>query len=180
MSNKITILFGCLLMLASCDSTLEDTYSSQAENISKCVEAQQEAHPEYTATYDKGVVRLTVFEGQGEELDGKGSVSVYYAGYLFSGNMPGNSSKPFATNISDLAAQAGFDMTDESAYEPVRLNLEKDGLLEGLKIGLKGVKAGEDCYIFFCGDKAYGKKQTGTIPANSALVYHVQVVGLGD
>ena len=53
-------------------------------------------------------------------------------------------------------------------------------MVTGLRNGLVGVKGGEECYILFSGKYGFGNKQSGTIPANSALVYHVWVESLSN
>ena len=63
---------------------------------------------------------------------------------------------------------------------PVMLNLGEDELVEGLRNGLRGVRGGEECYILFSGKYGFGKKAFGTIPANSALAYHVWVESVSN
>ena len=55
-----------------------------------------------------------------------------------------------------------------------------DELVDGLKRGLEGVKAGEECLILIPGKYGFGKRKIGTIPANSALAYYVWVLSLDE
>ena len=55
------------------------------------------------------------------------------------------------------------------------MKLSESGFVKGLKYGLEGVKAGQECYILFSGKYGFGKRELGTIPANSALVYRIWV-----
>ena len=89
-----------------------------------------------------------------------------------------NSSTIFATNYQQFADAYGWNITDDSAFGAVKVNLAKDQLLEGLRKGLAGVREGEECYILFSGKYAFGKKATGTIPANAPLAYHILVTGV--
>ena len=55
-----------------------------------------------------------------------------------------------------------------------------DRLLDGLQRGLEGVRGQDECYILFSGKYAYGSRVQGTIPARSALVYHVWVNSISN
>ena len=51
-------------------------------------------------------------------------------------------------------------------------------MLEGLRDGLVGVRAGEECEILFTAKYGYGNKTFGIIPVNSALLYKISVVAV--
>ena len=53
-------------------------------------------------------------------------------------------------------------------------------MLEGLRDGLVGVRAGEECEILFTAKYGYGNKTFGIIPVNSALLYKIWVVGVSN
>ena len=59
-------------------------------------------------------------------------------------------------------------------------SMELEELLEGLRKGLEGVRAGEECEIMFSGKYGYGNKTFGIIPATSALLYKIWVVGVSN
>ena len=50
-----------------------------------------------------------------------------------------------------------------------------DTMVKGLRNGLVGVRAGEECEIIFSGKYGFGRKAFGIIPANSALLYKIWV-----
>ena len=79
-----------------------------------------------------------------------------------------------------LAEAAKWELSWEDYFEPVVEDLSDGKLVSGLKKGIKGVKAGEVCYILFSGKYGYGDKQYGTIPAKSALAYYVEVVEVNN
>ena len=175
MKHKIPTLACILLALVACGkSSLETTFAKQSDNIDKYVTGQLDSHPEYRVVYNEGAVRLVVSEGEGAELAKGGSVTFYYAGYNFS-NSSISAGTMFATNDPDIAAQAKWNLSDSTAFRPVTVILGKDKLVHGLELGLDGVRSGEDCYIFFTGKHGFGKRQTGTIPANAAICYSVRV-----
>ena len=124
-----------------------------------------------------GANRLVTKEGEGEELQRNGFVSFYYAGYKFTGNF--SASNLFVTNHQATAEQSGWNLTDAD-YQIYEINLADAKLVQGLKDGLLGVKAGEECEILFSGKYGFGDEKFGIIPANSALLYKIWVVGVAN
>lgn len=124
-----------------------------------------------------GANRLVTKEGEGEELQRNGFVSFYYAGYKFTGSF--SSGNLFVTNHQATAEQSGWNLTDAD-YQIYEINLADAKLVQGLKDGLLGVKAGEECEILFSGKYGFGDEKFGIIPANSALLYKIWVVGVAN
>lgn len=127
--------------------------------------------------YNNGSTRLVWDEGTGPMLEPDGSVSFYYAGYTFSGSI--SKQNLFVTNHQATAEASGFALTDPD-YELYEVNLGETELIEGLRNGLEGVRAGERCDILFSGKHAFGNTTFGTIPANSALAFQIWVVGVSN
>ena len=127
--------------------------------------------------YNNGSTRLVWDEGTGPMLEPDGSVSFYYAGYTFSGSI--SKQNMFVTNHQATAEASGFALTDPD-YELYEVNLGETELIEGLRNGLEGVRAGERCDILFSGKYAFGNTTFGTIPANSALAFQIWVVGVSN
>jgi FKBP-type peptidyl-prolyl cis-trans isomerase len=125
--------------------------------------------------YNKGSVRLIKTEGSGPALEEGGSVSFYFAGYVFTSNP----SSLFATNHQETAAGAGFNLTDDE-YQIFEADMRSTKLLEGVRNGLVGVRSGEECEIAFSGKYGFGDEVFGTIPVNSALLYKIWVVGVSN
>jgi len=172
---KARMIMALCLLLGICactKSSIESTYNTQEVNIDSYVEKYLSSSPDTRVVYNESVVRMVLTEGEGAELDKEGSATVYYAGYIFN-NGTMNASTLFATNDSDVAATSNWTISDESVFAPVELSLKGD-LVEGLKLGLRGARKGEDCLILFSGKYGFGR-QVGTIPANAALAYRVQV-----
>ena len=160
-------------LVASCAKEgIALTYLNQDEQIEKYVTEQLDKIPGSRAVFENDTARLVVREGSGEELRDGGAVSFYYAGYLFTNGI----SELFATNNEDVATAAGWSgLSGEDRYSLRVAELSEGKLLEGLRRGLVGVRPGEECYIFFNGKLGYGRKIQGTIPAGSALAYHIWV-----
>lgn len=167
-------------MLCGCGkSTLETTYTSQAEKIQTYIDKQLSSNPEYRVAYNKGVARLVVKEGEGPELEPKGIVAFRYAGYNFTNSLI-SSSTLFATNDEETAKSNRWEVSDESLYDIAVIELGKDDIVEGLRLGLAGVRAGEECYVMFSGKYGFGKRQSGTIPANAAIAYHLNILEINN
>lgn len=173
---KGTIRIFALMILAfagmSCmKSKLEVTYNKQESQIDKYLSSKTDMRIERNG----GANRLVTVEGEGEALSGNGFVSFYYAGYTFSGSF--NAANMFVTNHQASAEQAGWDLTDAD-YAIHETNMADAKLIQGLKDGLIGVRAGEECEILFSGKFGFGNESFGIIPANSALLYKIWVVGV--
>ena len=201
MKIRIFALLPICLAAGSCiKEKLETTYNKQETQIdtylSKNLTAKRDStrmdiDPEtgdttYTKVswtdtlnvyYNKGAVRLVTKEGEGERLGSKGAVSFYYAGYVFTGSV--SNSGLFATNHQATAESSNFNLTDPD-YELFETTLDKSDLIEGLRNGLEGVRAGEECQILFSGKYGFGNDTFGIIPANSALLYKIWVVGVSN
>jgi hypothetical protein len=102
-----------------------------------------------------------------------GQVTLEYASYILTGATI-SASNLIETNIKEVATAANWKLSDSTIFQPVTLTLDKT-LVEGLRMGLHGVQPGDEAYILFTGEFAFGNKENGTIPAKSALVYHVLI-----
>ncbi|MBQ9888820.1 MAG: FKBP-type peptidyl-prolyl cis-trans isomerase [Bacteroidales bacterium] len=183
MKRALTYAYICLLaavvLLVSCEKDTDTIFANQEKAIDSYVTSFLNANPDTKVIYKNKVVRLVVQEGTGlDSLSSKGKLTVNYAGYAFSGGISKNSL--FATNHEATAQDAGWSLSGEGLYEPVQIDMGSDELVDGLKRGLEGVKAGEECLILIPGKYGFGKRKIGTIPANSALAYYVWVLSLDE
>ncbi len=183
--NRISIaaiLAAALTMSVSCmKSQLETTYNKQEDQIDQYITKNMVVTGSEGGTDTLRVVRnggsnrLVLKEGEGEELASDGYVSFYYAGYTFSGNV--SASNMFATNRLASAEEAGWNIEDND-FELYEVNFKESGFIEGLRKGLEGVRAGEECEIMFSAKYGFGNKTLGMIPANTAVLYRIWVVGV--
>ena len=186
--KKSTRILASVLFLAAlvpaCSKQSELIYDKQATIIASFVDAQLKADETATVTYKDGVVRVVLhdtLDRQGllaDTLRAGGAVSFYYAGYTLSGTTV-SSGNLFATNHQATADAAGWKLADTTAFDVVTLTLD-DHLLDGLQRGLEGVRNRDECFILFSGKHGYGSHAQGTIPARSALVYHVWVSSISN
>ena len=183
-STRILTAFLLAGLVLGCSKQAQTTYDKQETTISGFVEARVKADSTATVTYKNGTVRLTLHDTLGRDglradsLASGGTVSFYYAGYVLSGNNVSND-KMFATNHKKTADAAGWKVSDTTAFKIETLTLD-DSLLPGLYNGLEGVRNQDECYILFSGKYAYGSHVQGTIPARSALVYHIWVNSISN
>lgn len=172
---KIFAALLALTLMSSCmKSKLEQTYNNQESRIDSYIAGKGD---QYRSVRIGGANRLVLKEGEGEDLKNGGFVSFYYAGYTFSGSF--SSSNLFVTNHQATAEQSGWHLTDPD-YNIYEINLEDARLIPGLKDGLLGVRAGEECEILFSGKYGFGNEVFGIIPANSAQLWKIWVVGIAN
>ena len=178
MMKTFNIIVTTLILataLSSCMGTkLEETYNRQEQKIDSYINSKGEG---YRSVRNGGANRLVTKEGEGEELERNGFVSFYYAGYTFNGSF--SSSGLFVTNHQQTAESAKWNLTDAD-YQIYEINLGDARLTQGLKDGLLGVKAGEECEILFSGKYGFGNETFGMIPANSAQLWKIWVVGVAN
>ena len=180
----ISFLLLALLVPACNKAAVQLAYDKQETNISKFVESQLKKDTTATVTYKDGTVRIVLHDTLRREgiladtLQTGGTVSFYYAGYTLTGASVSNSNL-FATNHKKTADAAGWKLSDTTAFNIMTLTLD-DRLLDGLQRGLEGVRGQDECYILFSGKYAFGSRIQGTIPARSALVYHVWVNSISN
>ena len=194
-----SIFFTLALCLAagSCvKEKLETTYKKQESQIDSYLSKSNTAKRDSTIVYEDGTTkdttwtenleivynkvaaRLITKKGTGPQLSEDGAVSFYYAGYVFKGSAPSPATL-FATNHQTTAETSRFEVTDAD-YSLLEVNMAEAELLEGLRNGLVGVRSGEECEILFTAKYGYGNRTFGIIPANSALLYRIWVVGVSN
>ena len=180
--KTILLLCICLASVSCIKEKREATYNSQESKIddyiSKNMYVTDKEDKTKTDTlrvvYNGGTSRLVTTEGIGEELKSDGTVSFYYAGYVFTG-----SKSLFTTNHQQTANGSKWELTD-AEYKICTINLQDSDIIEGLRHGLTGVRSGEICQILFSGKYAYGKRPLGIVPANSALLFEIWVEGVSN
>ena len=182
MKNKIYwYILGCLAMVSCVKEQLEVTYNKQEDQIdqyitrSMIVKNADGTTDTLRVVRNEGANRLVKIEGSGEELRENGHVGFYYAGYIFNGGS--NASGMFVTNHQATAEQGGWNLTDPD-YALMEINISEAELLDGIRKGLMGVRAGEECEILFSGKYGFGDNTFGMIPAKSALLYKIWVVSV--
>ena len=178
MKNVRYIAAACAALLiagTSCSKkALETVYSSQEKNIEALVKSLSGTDGTAKVEQLDGVTRITVVQGDGAALEGKGKATFLYAGHFINSSTL-SVSNLFVTNSKAYADKLKWSVSDTAAFQPLTVDLRQDDLLEGLRKGLPGVRAGDECYLLFTGRYGFGKGRMGTVPVHSALAYHLWV-----
>lgn len=177
MKNRLILMLFLAVLLSACvKEKLETIYSRQETQIDAYLTKNSVVGEDtLDIVYNNGSARLIKTEGHGEELTENGVILFYYAGYVFTSSP----SILFDTNHAETATKERFDVTDPD-FELLEIDMKDSRLLEGVRNGLMGVKAGEECEILFNGKYGFGNEVFGIIPANSALLFKIWVVGVSN
>lgn len=160
-------VFAVSLGVFSCQKEdLKSTIANQDKEIERFVNSL--AGMDYRIERYEGIVRAVVEEGSGEEAQDGDSLHLIYSGYIFSGG-PGTL---FATNDTTMVDNTTFFPASPA---PERICLGRTPLIEGLAKGLKGVKKGEHCYIFFSAKYGFYNTIVYSVPKLSPLFYDIAV-----
>ena len=180
MNRLLTALAAAAALWGCTSQNIETSFANQESRIDAYINnltlqikdqdgnVIEERKPE--VVHHKGSNRVIINDGEGEALSAGGSVTFFYAGYVFTSSP----SSLFATHHKETAESSGWTITDPD-YNAVTLDLNDKNITEGLRNGLAGTRAGEECMIIFSGKYGLGKKRLGAVPANSALCYHIWV-----
>ena len=192
----LVLILACISVESCIKEQLETKYKKQETQIDSYLSKNNTARRDSTILnedgttrdttwtdtldiiYNNGSARLVKLKGQGPKLKADGAVSFYYAGYMFNGSTV-NASNLFATNHQATAESSNFTLTDPD-YSLFEVNMAETDMLEGLRNGLIGVQAGEECEIVFSAKYGYGNETFGIIPVNSALLYKIWVIGVSN
>jgi peptidylprolyl isomerase len=106
----------------------------------------------------KSLVSQTLIKGKGEKVKATSAVAVQYTGELVNGTV--------------------FD-SSWSRGEPIAASLA-GGVIEGWTKGLTGQTVGSQVLLVIPPSLGYGSTAQGSIPANSTLVFVVDILGAGN
>lgn len=102
----------------------------------------------------------TTLSGSGTAAANGSTVDVYYSGYLLDGSP---------------TTKYNFDSRTVGST-PFQVTIGAGKVIKGWDLGLVGMQAGEHRILFIPANLAYGSTATGSIPANSTLIFEVQMV----
>ncbi len=89
------------------------------------------------------------------------SVKVHYTGWLYTTKVPGNKGAQFDTSVGKT---------------PFQFTLGANGVIAGFDQGVNGMKVGGKRTIVIPANLAYGSQSKPGIPANSGLVFDVELI----
>jgi FKBP-type peptidyl-prolyl cis-trans isomerase len=164
------ILFTCILgftmlLISACGESAESSNNDNMENPGISTESTNTAanfvpYPIDTAaivTLPSGLKYYMVQQGDGNQVKQGDKVLVHYHGMLTDGTV--------------------FDSSFER-NQPSELSL--DQVIEGWREGIPLCKVGARIVLIIPAELGYGSSATGNIPANSTLVFNVEVLGINS
>ena len=104
-----------------------------------------------------GLKVAVVKEGNGSSAANGKRIQVRYTGWLTDGSK--------------------FDSSTDRG-RPFEVTLGTGRVIKGWEEGLKGIKPGERRQLIIPPDLGYGKRQVGTIPPGSTLIFHIEAVAV--
>lgn len=116
--------------------------------------AKNRTRPEVKVTAE-GVQYEILQEGDGAQATVDSEVEVHYKGTLIDGTQ----------------FDSSYDRNES-------LTLQLDRVIEGWKIGIPLMKVGSKYKFYIPYNLAYGERATGSIPAYSALIFEVELLGI--
>ena len=126
-------------------------------------------------TLPSGLKILSLVDSKGTKPSMGSKVLVKYAGFLEEGTL-------FDTNYEEVALSRNkFDQRrkDGKGYEPLPMDYSTDSpLVAGFREGLLSMKIGDKIRVFIPSHLGYGAQGSGPIPANSDLVFDLEITGL--
>lgn len=153
MKKLFFILIGSAL-LAACNKNKceydECAVAAPASEI-QAVQAYLSANSIVATQHCSGIFYAVDQQGNGDRPGACDNVTVYYEGKLINGTV--------------------FDKTTTT---PASFGL--DGLITGFRNGLLQIKTGGKVRIYIPPSLGYGSRATGSIPANSILIFTVDLV----
>jgi FKBP-type peptidyl-prolyl cis-trans isomerase len=155
--NILIILSLFLIAFASCKKEAKFDAAAQAAKDETAIQAYLTANPNISATKDaNGVYYQVLTEGTGANPTASSIVTVNYIGKLLNG--------------PQFDARTGFT----SGIAPT------SNIIEGWKSGLLHIKTGGRILLIIPSALGFGNSDNGSIPANSVLVFTIDLLSINN
>lgn len=165
-------MMPAVVLMASCISEEENVDVVFEQDLQKIEEYIQTVETEYMrreTVGDTGIELLfTEVVEEGELPDGRDTLSVNYTGMLLDGTV-------FDTSLQQVA-QDNDVFNPDRTYEPYDIILGVSNVINGWHWSLSRMKEGEKAIALIPSAYAYGSQANGPIPANSVLVFELDLV----
>lgn len=120
------------------------------------------AYAEPTPTASTELAKIDVRAGEGTKASAGKQVSVHYTGWLYDATAP-------------KQRGAKFDSSRDRG-QPITFVLGTRRVISGWDMGLEGMQVGGQRTLIIPPHLAYGTQARGPIPANSTLIFDVELV----
>ncbi|MBI1308027.1 MAG: peptidylprolyl isomerase [Bacteroidetes bacterium] len=145
------LIFSVSLLVQGCKDDSEQIAADQMKKDQEAIDAWLTENKLNSVKTDSGLHYIETKEGEGGHPAGNSDVTVNYKGSLLNGHV-----------------------FDETKTKPATFNLQ--GLIEGWKEGIPMMKKGGKATLVVPSALGYGSQATSGIPANSVLVFEIELV----
>ncbi|MBE0637028.1 MAG: FKBP-type peptidyl-prolyl cis-trans isomerase [Bacteroidales bacterium] len=150
-SAKLAWLFLAGILIFTACKKDDDTAAKQAAKDEQIIADYLAANSIEAQRHESGLYYLITDAGTGEQPTINSTVEVFYKGYLTNGTI--------------------FDQTTNGS-----VTFPLKNLIEGWQIGIPMLKEGGSGTFFLPSALGYGSSATGSIPANSVLIFEIDLV----
>ncbi|WP_235941200.1 FKBP-type peptidyl-prolyl cis-trans isomerase [Cyclobacterium roseum] len=172
-STFILALIPVLGTISSCISDEENLDAVFEQDLQKIEQYIQTVETEYTRRETIGQTGIELLflteQVESEELpEVRDTLAVNYTGMLLDGTV-------FDTSLEQVA-QENDVFNPNRTYEPYEVVLGMSNVINGWHWSLSQMKEGEKAIALIPSSYAYGNQSSGPIPANSVLVFELDLV----
>ena len=160
--------------------TKEEMEQEQAifrENMLQAQAAEKEALAQYVANNkinatpdEEGLYIIVNKKGNGQKVEIGRQVAINYTGRLLDG-------KVLDTSIESVAKENGI-YDSRRHYEPLSYRVGEQSLIRGWEKGVINQPAGSKLTLIIPSALGYGPQDLGNIPANSSLIFDLEIVSV--
>lgn len=147
------------------------------ENVQQAQAAEKEALAQYVADNkikatpdDEGLYIIVNKKGNGQKVEIGRQVAINYTGRLLNG-------KVFDTSLEKVAKENNI-YDSLRPYEPLSYRVGEQPLIRGWEKGIINQPAGSKLTLIIPSSLGYGPQEIGAIPANSSLVFDLEIVSV--
>jgi FKBP-type peptidyl-prolyl cis-trans isomerase FkpA len=152
MTSSMRLLIFIPVLLILFFSCKKDDEQSQTEKDEQIINDYLNEHGLSATRHSSGLYYIIMNEGSGNHPTLNSTIIVQYKGYLTNGTV--------------------FDKTEPSQSATMQLS----GLIRGWQIGVPLLKPGGEGLFLIPSALGYGSQPTGSIPANSVLIFEISLI----
>lgn len=128
-------------------------------------------------TLASGLKIFTLEKGSNEKAKVGQTVNLYYAGYFEDGNLFDSNKE----EVSQLYGKFNQNRKNQGGYGTMPMEVSMDApVIAGFKEGVMNMNVGEKARLFIPAHLAYGESGRGPIPANSDLIFDLEITGIAE
>ena len=156
---------------------MEQEQANYIENMQQAQAAEKETLAKYVADNkikatpdEEGLYIIVNKKGNGQKVEIGRQVAINYTGRLLDG-------KVFDTSLESVAKENNI-YEDRRPYEPLTYRVGEQPLIRGWEKGIINQPAGSKLTLIIPSSLGYGPQAIGAIPANSSLIFDIEIVSV--